>query len=70
MKKLLIASVSILALSAGATFADSISEIEQQGPNNVASVDQIGGNNYSSVYQGGSQQHRQRLPGCKRRRPL
>lgn len=59
MKKLIIASVSVLALSAGAAFAqtaagNSVSGITQNGNYGLANVEQIGGSNganYSSVTQ-------------------
>lgn len=57
MKKLILASVSVLALSAGAAFAQSNSSIDQEGSNSVARIDQIGGSgsNTSSVYQIGAE---------------
>ena len=56
MKKLLIASVSVLALSASAAFAtDSTATITQDGSTNTASVEQIAGGstNTAEVNQAG-----------------
>ncbi len=50
MKRLLIASVSVLALSAGAAFADSMTDITQEGSNNSASVDQANGGGTNNAW--------------------
>ena len=55
MKKLLMISVSALALSAGAAFADNSSTLNQNGDRNQATIDQAlsgGATNNSTVYQG------------------
>jgi hypothetical protein len=54
MKKLLIASVSVLALSTGAAFADNSSGVEQNGTSLTVGVDQLSGSgaNKSTIYQG------------------
>ena len=54
MKKLLIASVSVLALSTGAAYAQSASDVEQIGNSNQATINQQsgGGSNTSYVWQG------------------
>ncbi|ADP71294.1 hypothetical protein Rvan_2067 [Rhodomicrobium vannielii ATCC 17100] len=57
MKKVLLISVSVLAMSAGAAFAGNVSDVDQIGSSNTVVTDQTAGggtSNYSGIIQNAS----------------